>query len=48
MLAALAEAKACRNEEDSDYSDLDDFIVCKEDRNYRRFIGQEFRYMPEH
>lgn len=32
------------SDEESGYSDLDDFIVCKEGRNYQQLIQNEFKY----
>lgn len=39
--AAQAELQG---EDDDDFSDLDDFIVCKEGRDYRSLFASHFRY----
>ena len=30
--------------DDENYSDLEDFIVCKPERDYDSFIARQFRY----
>lgn len=51
LKAALAEER-CREVTDSEadddgYSDLEDFIVCKPDRDYKSFIAREFKYSAD-
>ena len=51
LKAALAEER-CREVTDSEadddgYSDLEDFIVCKPDRDYTSFIAREFKYSAD-
>ena len=45
--AALAEARhrgTLDSDDESGYSDLEDFIVCKPGRDYQNLIAKEFKY----
>ena len=43
-MAEMAGHGGLGSDEEGDYSDLEDFIVCKEGRNYSQLISREFRY----
>ena len=46
LQAAFAEHKGfgLDSEDESGYSDLEDFVVCKPGRDYTELIGKEFKY----
>lgn len=48
LRAAFAEGKlfGMETDDESGYSDLEDFIVCKPGRDYSNLIKDEFKYTP--